>query len=424
MLSAKRGLNPLVDCAEFRRLHLRHDDARRLRRLLEAARWQLVALLQQTADIPDDAHHRLVRLLHLAAPSATTLVSASSRNRRCVCSSVPGCTAKHAVERWRCRVRTRLRRLRTSTTALHLRWFDHFLKGRNNGVDREPPVQIFVMGTGDGHKDPNGRMYHGGYWRTVSSWPLPGHEVHRVLPPRRRCPQATAAAADAPPTVYTYDPRASRADHRWLVFEHDGIGRFLARSISGSDPSPGPRHRGARIASRRTCRCAPAPDVIVFQTEPLAEDVEVIGPIVVKLFASSTAVDTDFTAKLVDVYPPSKDYPLGFEMNLTDGIMRARYRNSPEKPEFMKPGEVYEFRSSRSQPPTCSRRATGFASTSRAATSRGSTSTRTPASLSAWVAVSSSQTTRFSTPPAAPRTWCFQSCRMRRPRRVRDTDSR
>jgi putative CocE/NonD family hydrolase len=63
----------------------------------------------------------------------------------------------------------------------------------------------------------------------------------------------------------------------------------------------------------------------------------------VKLFAASTAVDTDFTAKLIDVYPASKDYPSGFEMNLTDGIMRARYRNSPEHAELMKPGEVYEL---------------------------------------------------------------------------------
>jgi len=67
------------------------------------------------------------------------------------------------------------------------------------------------------------------------------------------------------------------------------------------------------------------------------------GPILVKLYASSTAVDTDFTAKLVDVYPLSKDYPSGYEMNITDGILRARYRNSPEKQEFMKPGEVHEF---------------------------------------------------------------------------------
>jgi len=85
------------------------------------------------------------------------------------------------------------------------------------------------------------------------------------------------------------------------------------------------------------------PDIVVFQTEPLKEDVEVVGPIAVTLYAASTAVDTDFTAKLLDVYPPSKDYPAGFDMNLTDGIIRARYRNSPAKQELMKPGEVYRF---------------------------------------------------------------------------------
>jgi hypothetical protein len=85
------------------------------------------------------------------------------------------------------------------------------------------------------------------------------------------------------------------------------------------------------------------PDVVVFQTEPLAEDMEVTGPITAKLWASSTALDTDFTVKLVDVYPPSKDFPSGFDMNITDGIIRARFRNSPETQELMKPGEIYEF---------------------------------------------------------------------------------
>jgi len=85
------------------------------------------------------------------------------------------------------------------------------------------------------------------------------------------------------------------------------------------------------------------PDVVVFQTEPLEEPVEVIGPITVTLYASSSAPDTDFTVKLVDVYPPSEDFPSGFDMNITDGIIRARYRNSSSRPELMMPGEVYEF---------------------------------------------------------------------------------
>jgi putative CocE/NonD family hydrolase len=84
-------------------------------------------------------------------------------------------------------------------------------------------------------------------------------------------------------------------------------------------------------------------DVLVFMTPPLAEDVEVTGPIDVQLWASSSAVDTDFTAKLIDVHPPSPDFPEGIDMNMEDGIIRARFRNSLEKQEMMKPGEVYEF---------------------------------------------------------------------------------
>ena len=95
----------------------------------------------------------------------------------------------------------------------------------------------------------------------------------------------------------------------------------------------GSRHPYLPLASR--------PDVLVFQTEPLTEDVEVTGPISVNLWVSSSAVDTDFTAKLLDVYPPSQDYPEGYALNLTDGILRAKFRNSWEKPELLEPGQVY-----------------------------------------------------------------------------------
>ncbi|MBM3944630.1 MAG: CocE/NonD family hydrolase, partial [SAR202 cluster bacterium] len=85
-------------------------------------------------------------------------------------------------------------------------------------------------------------------------------------------------------------------------------------------------------------------DVLTFQTEELREDVEATGPIEVRLWVSSSAVDTDFTAKLVDVHPPSADYPDGLALNVTDSIMRARYRNGWERPELMEPGKVYELR--------------------------------------------------------------------------------
>ena len=83
--------------------------------------------------------------------------------------------------------------------------------------------------------------------------------------------------------------------------------------------------------------------MLVFETEPLKEDIEVTGPLLMKLWASSTAPDTDFTAKLVDIYPPSKDFPAGFDLGVQDGIIRARYRNSLEHAELMKAGEVYQI---------------------------------------------------------------------------------
>ena len=84
-------------------------------------------------------------------------------------------------------------------------------------------------------------------------------------------------------------------------------------------------------------------NVLVFMTPPLVEDTEVTGPIDVKLWASSSALDTDFTAKLIDVHPPSTDFPAGIDMNLEDGIIRARFRDSLERQELMRPDMIYEF---------------------------------------------------------------------------------
>jgi putative CocE/NonD family hydrolase len=84
-------------------------------------------------------------------------------------------------------------------------------------------------------------------------------------------------------------------------------------------------------------------DVLVFQTSPLQRDVEVTGRLIVKLWASSSAPDTDFTAKLLDVWPPSADFPAGVELNVGDSIVRARYRDSLAKATLMRPGEVYAY---------------------------------------------------------------------------------
>jgi uncharacterized protein len=106
----------------------------------------------------------------------------------------------------------------------------------------------------------------------------------------------------------------------------------------GYDQREGPEFYGSRPPYRPL---AERPDVLVFQSEPLAEDVEVTGAIEAQLWISSDAVDTDFTIKLIDVYPASADYPEGFALNLTDGVLRCRYRDSWENPALMTPGRVY-----------------------------------------------------------------------------------
>src|SRR5262249_6287425 len=84
-------------------------------------------------------------------------------------------------------------------------------------------------------------------------------------------------------------------------------------------------------------------DVLVFQTEPLAAALEIVGPVTATLWASSDGPDTDFTAKLIDVYPPNPDFPDGLALNVVDGVVRARYRDSLATPTFLDPDRPYAF---------------------------------------------------------------------------------
>ena len=84
-------------------------------------------------------------------------------------------------------------------------------------------------------------------------------------------------------------------------------------------------------------------DVLVFQSAPLDAPLQVIGALEATLYISSSAPDTDFTVKLIDVFPPSDDYPHGYALNLSDTIFRARYRDDPAHPTPLKPDEVYEL---------------------------------------------------------------------------------
>jgi putative CocE/NonD family hydrolase len=217
-------------------------------------------------------------------------------------------------------------------------WYDHWLKGIDNSVGKAAPfatpVRIFVMGTGDGCKDTEGRLDHGGYWRDEREWPLARTKYtdYYLRADGRLSVEKPSEGGAA--SQFQFDPQKPVPTIGGNISSGNDILLQGAWNQKGGPhlwnfPEPVP------ISSRN--------DILVFQSEPLTDDLEVTGEIEVKLFASSSAVDTDFTAKLIDVYPPSADWPGGFDLNIGDGIVRARFRDGLDQEKLMTPGEVYEF---------------------------------------------------------------------------------
>jgi len=192
-----------------------------------------------------------------------------------------------------------------------LRWYDHLFKNISNEFSGPKRVRIFVMGLNQ--------------WRDEDDWPLASaHETKYFL---HSAGNANSAAGDG--TLTATAPRSEQPDQ----YNYDPanavptVGGPLC--CDSTHLGPGPRDQ-KMVESRQ--------DVLVYSTPALSQDTEVTGNIQLDLFAKSSVADTDFTAKLVDVAPD------GFAQNLTEGIVRARYRNSQETPELMKPGEVYQFK--------------------------------------------------------------------------------
>jgi putative CocE/NonD family hydrolase len=190
-----------------------------------------------------------------------------------------------------------------------LDWYDYLFKKASNQFAAKP-VRIFVMGAN--------------HWRDEEDWPLSrARETKYFL---HSAGKANSLSGDG--TLTNAMPRSESADH----YTYDPANP--APTIGGplccdsQHLKPGPRDQRA-VEARQ--------DVLVYSTPPLAQDQEVTGPVRVELFASSSAVDTDFLAKLVDVGPD------GFAQNLTEGIVRARYRDSQEQPTLMNPGQTYRI---------------------------------------------------------------------------------
>ncbi len=214
---------------------------------------------------------------------------------------------------------------------LGARWFDQFLQKKALGLEQKPPVEYFVMGAASTVRNPKGRLQSGGEWKTAPSWPPPWIRERRFyLDAEGRMGQSPGETEGS--SRFEYDPKNPVP----TIGGNIDSGKLLVRR-GAQNQVP----REGDFAARDQLPLSARSDVLSFQTPPLEEAMEIAGPLRVELWVSSTATDTDFTAKLMDIYPPSVDYPEGYAMNLEDGILRMRFRNSREREELMVPGTVY-----------------------------------------------------------------------------------
>jgi putative CocE/NonD family hydrolase len=195
-------------------------------------------------------------------------------------------------------------------TSDQIRWFDHWLKDIDNGVERDKPVKLFVMGAD--------------VWREEDDWPLPDTTWRQCYLHSDGCASSNDgelsfdAPLKEPSDTYLYDPRNPVPTCGGASFLP---GLFVAANA-------GPRDQAA-IEQRA--------DVLCYTSAVLERDLEVTGPVSLVLYVRSSAPDTDFTGKLVDLYPD------GRAMIVTDGILRARYRGGFDTPELMTAGDIYRL---------------------------------------------------------------------------------
>jgi putative CocE/NonD family hydrolase len=192
-----------------------------------------------------------------------------------------------------------------------LDWYDYLFLGKQNEFATDKPVRIFVMGKNE--------------WRQEDAWPLQRAKATSYL--LQSSGKANSASGDG--LLSTVAAHSAAADS--FVYDPANpvptVGGPLCCDALHLEP-------GARDQKDVEAR----PDVLVYSTPPLEQDVEVTGQVTLDLFAKTSAADTDFTAKLVDVGPD------GFAQNLTEGILRARYRDSRSEAAPIVPGKVYEYK--------------------------------------------------------------------------------
>ena len=222
---------------------------------------------------------------------------------------------------------------------LYLQWFNRWLK-EDTSVDVGSAVRMFRMGGGDGSRDRDGLLQHGGKWFSVDGWPPKGSRPINYYIHENGILSSDAPSEEDASTTYTYDPRNTVSSNGRCIIPYGPMKEGWFKGMGPRDQIEietlhGHGIPGMPIASR--------PDVLVFQTAPLDADLSIAGNISGVLWISSDVPDTDFFMKLLDVYPPSRDDPTGYAFPISEGILRARYRDSFEHPRPMEPGMVYRI---------------------------------------------------------------------------------
>jgi uncharacterized protein len=196
--------------------------------------------------------------------------------------------------------------------AVTLDWYDYLLQGKQNQFASPNPVRIFVMGKNE--------------WRDEPAWPLArARQTSYFL---HSAGKASSALGDG--TLSAVPPQKDAADN--FIYDPANPAPTIGGPLCCDSVHLAPGPRDQKDVEARS-------DVLVYSTPPLEDDLEVTGPVTLDLYAKSSAIDTDFTAKLVDVWPN------GFAQNLTEGILRASFRDSTiGEPNPITPGMVYEYK--------------------------------------------------------------------------------
>ena len=226
-------------------------------------------------------------------------------------------------------------------------WFDYWLPDDlNRSIDDLAKVRYFVMGSGSGQKTDQGRILHGGAWKISEAWPPVETVTQNLYLHPDRLLDSSSPDVEESWSKLRYDPSNPLPT---ISANTSSLNEIMAPPLrtpvatpitlmriqviqGGSDQVTGPQTLGATepygpLENRE--------DVLMFETTPLDDDMEITGPIEARFFIESDALDTDLFVMIQDEYPQSTDWPNGYKLNISDGIFRVRYREGLAKPRLL-----------------------------------------------------------------------------------------